>query len=43
MTPCNLCVQANDKLLRGGILDETFVAEVIATKLNSPEIQHYGE
>ena len=35
--------QAKEKLLNGEELDESFVAEIIVDKLNSPEIKHYGQ
>lgn len=34
--------QAKEKLLQGEELEESFVAEIILEKLNSPEIKHYG-
>lgn len=36
-------LQAKEQLLSGEMLSEEFVAQVITEKLQSLEIQHYGE
>ena len=35
-------IQAKERLLQGEELEESFVAEIVLEKLNSPEIKHYG-
>ena len=38
--PC--CHQAKQRLLKGEELDDVFVGQLIAEKLESSEIKHYG-